>query len=80
MVYYVLELQTNETGGANIFVFTDRNQAEQKYHQVLTYASVSEVRKHGAVLMNEDGFILKSETYNHSTINDDDWPENDNVI
>lgn len=70
MVYYVIETQTNETGSANIFVYTDRTQSEQKYHEILMYASASSVKKHGAVLMTEDTFILKSELYNHQDTTD----------
>ena len=66
MIYYVLEIQTSAEAGAVIpFTFTDRNQAEAKYHSLLAVCATSSVRKHGAMLFNEDGFILKSEVYNH---------------
>ena len=66
MIYYVLEIQTSLEAGAVIpFTFTDRNQAEAKYHSLLAVCATSSVRKHGAMLFNEDGFILKSEVYNH---------------
>ena len=66
MVFYVMEIQTNEgTGSVIPQAFTDRNQAESNYHEVLKYAAVSEIDKHGAILCNEDGFIIKSEVYNH---------------
>ena len=71
MLFYVFEIQTNETGSANVFVFNDRNKAEQKYHEVLMYASGSKVRKHGAILMNEDSFIIKSEIYVHQDTDTD---------
>lgn len=67
MLYYVIELQSNEGGACVPVVFNDRDQAESKYHDVLKYAAVSDVRKHGAILCNEDGFIIKSEVYNHET-------------
>lgn len=69
MVYYVLEIQTNNGAGAVIpFYFTDRDQAESKYHSLLSVAAVSEVDKHGAMLFNEDGFMIKSEIYNHGSV------------
>lgn len=67
MIYYVVEIQTQEATGAVIpFTFTDRGQAEAKYHSLLAVASVSSVPKHGAMLFNDDGFIIKSEVYNHN--------------
>ena len=66
MVFYVIEIQTGVESGAVIpFTFTDRSQAESKYHSLLAVCATSNVKKHGAMLFNEDGFILKSEVYNH---------------
>ena len=63
---YVIELQTNDTGAVNVFTFDNRPDAEAKYHEILMYASKSSVKKHGAVIITEDLFIVKSEVYNHS--------------
>ena len=66
MVFYVIEIQTQPEAGAVIpFTFVDRNQAEAKYHSLLAVCATSSVPKHGAMLFNEDGFILKSEVYTH---------------
>ena len=66
MIYYVIEIQTLNNSGAVIpFSFTDRNQAEAKYHSLLAVCATSDVPKHGAMLFNDDGFIIKSEVYNH---------------
>ena len=66
MIFYVIEIQTGDGAGAVIpFSFTDRDQAEAKYHSLLAVCAVSTVKKHGAMLFNEDGFILKSEVYTH---------------
>lgn len=66
MKIYVLELQTTAAAGAVIpFVFTDREEAEAKYHSLLAVAAVSQVDKHGAMMFNDDGFVIKSEVYNH---------------
>lgn len=66
MIYYVIEIQTLNNSGAVIpFSFADRNQAEAKYHSLLAVCATSDVPKHGAMLFNDDGFIIKSEVYNH---------------
>ena len=66
-MFYVLEIQTETATGAVIpFAFQDRNQAEAKYHDLLRVAAVSTVAKHGAMLFNDDGFVIKSEVYNHT--------------
>lgn len=66
MLYYVIEIQTSNGAGAVIpFNFSDRNEAEAKYHSLLAVCATSTVPKHGAMLFNDDGFILKSEVYNH---------------
>ena len=65
-MFYVIEIQTQtETGAVIPFSFVDRNQAEAKYHTLLAVCATSNVPKHGAMLFNDDGFIIKSEVYNH---------------
>lgn len=66
MIFYVIEIQTNgETGSVIPFSFTDRDQAEAKYHSLLAVAATSTVAKHGAMLFNDNGFVIKSEVYDH---------------
>lgn len=66
-MFYVIEIQTGtETGAILPFTFADRSQAEAKYHALLAVAAVSEVAKHGAMLFTDDGFVLKSEVYDHT--------------
>lgn len=68
MLYFVIETQATDTIAVNVFTYTDRNDAESKYHEILMYASKSQVRKHGAMLMTEDLFVIKSEMYNHGDV------------
>lgn len=68
MIFYVIEFQTADTGNVNVWPYTDRSEAEAKYHQVLMYASKSEVRKHGAMIITEDMFVIKSEVYDHDPV------------
>ena len=68
MTFYVCELTTMVDGSqknVNPFAFATRDQAEAKYHQILSGAATSSVDKKGAILFNEDGFVLKNEVYNH---------------
>ena len=67
MKFYVCELQTTVGGPGSVtpYAFDTRNTAEAKYHELLSVAAVSQVDKHGAILFNEDGFMLKNEVYNH---------------
>lgn len=64
-MFYVFELQTTNTGASNTFIYDNRDDAEAKYHEILMYASKSKVRKHGAMIMTEDMFLVKSEIYAH---------------
>lgn len=70
-MFYVLEIQTDEGTGTIIpFTFSNRNEAEAKYHSLLAVAAVSKVEKHGSMLFTDDGFVLKSEVYNHAEVNE----------
>ena len=66
MQYLVIEIQTNDQGTANAIVtaFPEINQAEAKYHQVLSVAAISSVPMHTAALMRADGGLIESRCYN----------------
>lgn len=64
-MYIVIELQTNDTTANIVNAYTDRNVAEQRYHDILSAAAVSGVRKHAAVMLTEEGYYIKSEHYTH---------------
>lgn len=67
MVYIVIEIQADDSTAATIVnTYTDRNLAEQKYHNVLAAAAVSAVPVHSAVMLTGDGTRIKGETYRHS--------------
>lgn len=67
MVYIVIEIQADDSTAATIVnSYTDRNLAEQKYHQILSAAAVSAVPVHSAVMLTGDGTRIKGETYRHS--------------
>lgn len=65
-MYVVVEVQ--ETNGAVATLensYADRNQAESKYHQILQYAAVSEVDKHGAIIFTDDCVPVMYKSYTH---------------
>lgn len=68
MKYIVIELQTNDNGAIGNFVwaFDERNQAEAKYHAVLSVAAVSELPMHAASLLQSDGRLLACASYDHT--------------
>ena len=67
MAYIVVELQTNSDGTVEnlVYSYTERNEAEQKYHLILASAAVSALPAHAAVLLTGDGRMLASQCYRH---------------
>lgn len=67
ITYVVMEIQTNSNGtvGTLINSYTNQNEAESKYHQILASASVSSLPVHSAVMVQNDGLLLKSDRYFH---------------
>lgn len=68
MGYTVIETQTNNGAMSVLHTeFTDgqEEQAHQKYHEVLSYASVSNVQYHGAAILDSECCVLRSEVYKH---------------
>lgn len=66
-MYIVLEIQTSTTVATLVNSYEDRNQAESKYHQILSAAALSSVPKHSAVLMDDVGETIKMDSYIHET-------------
>ena len=67
MVYIVIEIQSNnETAATIVNSYTDKNEAESKFHQILSAAATSNVPTHSAVLFTDRGKSLKDETYLHN--------------
>ena len=67
MNYLVIEIQqTNGVVGNFVFAYSDLAQAESKYHAILSVAATSSVHVHTAVLMNETGYMIKHESYDHT--------------
>lgn len=66
-MFIVIELQTtNGVTAVLTDVFQNREQAEQKFHNVLSYAAVSSVDIHAVSILSADGFVLKNDVYFHN--------------
>lgn len=67
MTYLVIEIQKNADGTVGNFVWTfnDINEAESKFHSVLASAAISTIFVHSCALLNEGGFLIKSQSYQH---------------
>lgn len=67
-MYIIIEIQKNQNNQIATLVnsYTDKNLAQQKYHQVLAAASVSSLLIHSAVMLNEDGYLIKKQSYYHN--------------
>ena len=67
MSYLVIELQTANDGTVSTltYQFTDRYQAEAKYHYILSFAAVSELPLYAAMIITNTGETVMSAYYNH---------------
>ena len=65
--YYVIEIQTNTDGtsGNSVWGFTDRADAEAKYHTVAAVAAKSAVMVHSVAMLTNRGSNIKNEAYTH---------------
>lgn len=65
MNYIVMEFQTTAADATSVLttVHSTREEAEQKYHMILSAAAVSGLKYHGALLMNAFGDLYKNEHY-----------------
>lgn len=77
MTYIVIELQTAANGavGNFLFTYTDRYEAEAKYHLILAAAATSSVPVHTAVIMTNEGQLLERKSYHHAAAEPEVEPE-----
>lgn len=69
MSYIVIELQTNADGtvGNLVWSYTNQEQAESKFHAVLSAAAISTIPVHACSLLASDGRLLNRGCYEHGT-------------
>ena len=64
-MYIVMEIQKGNTASTIVDSYETLNEAENKYHTILAYAALSNVPKHSAVLLTEEGDYIKHECFEH---------------
>ena len=62
MTYFVDEIQNSTSTN---YSFDTQAEAESKYHYILSFAAVSDVEKHGAVMYDNDGNFIASRIFKH---------------
>ena len=66
-MYLVIEIQKNGNSVTNIVTsFEDVNQANNKYHTILAAAAISNVERHAASMLSDEGYCFKYECFDHS--------------
>ena len=66
-MFIVIELQGDGETVANIVTqHATQAEAESKYHLVLSAAAVSNVPKHAAIMLSDEGFPMLSQCYKHA--------------
>ena len=64
-MFTVIEIQDNrESVGVLSHAYNTEQEAQQKYYEILFYASASSVPLHSAIMFGE-GCVYKSDTINH---------------
>ena len=65
-MYIVIELQKTENALSHLeTTFENRDEAESKFHEVLKYAAISSIPIHSAVMLDDSGFLIRTESYPH---------------
>lgn len=72
-MYLVFEIQkfsdTQVAVTTPIFSTDNLNQAESEFHRVCSFAAVSNLQKHTVILVSDEGFIHKIESFDNASIN-----------
>ena len=70
MKFVIVEIQTLASGQVATLVnqADTRMQAESIYHQILAAAAISQIPRHGAILMSNEGYPLMHDCYTHEEV------------
>ena len=73
-MYIVIEIQTNADGTVGTIVnsYNSSAQADSKYYSILASASLSSVPVHSAVIIKNDGRMVRFESYNHQPVQNEE--------
>ena len=69
-MYIIIEIQASNQGTVSIvppLSYSNRNEAEQKYHTCLAAAAVSNVDIHSVSMLNERGESIQHKSYVHGS-------------
>ena len=64
-MFLVMEIQKGSSVSNLVYSYETRNEAENKYHTILASAAVSNIPKHSAVLLTDEGEYIKHECFVH---------------
>ena len=65
-MYLVIELQKNGNSVSNIVTtHSTLQEAESKYHLILSSAAISNVEVHSALMIRDNGQPLRNESFSH---------------
>lgn len=69
-MYIVIEIQNNADGtvGTLVWSYDSQQAAESQFHTVLASAAVSNLPKHAAIMISEEGFPMRHECYKHTPV------------
>lgn len=65
MKYIVLEIQTGQSVGLLTYAYDTENEALGTFHSILASAAASSVPCHTAMIVTEDGMLLRTECIKH---------------
>ena len=65
MKFIVIEIQASDTVATIVDSYDTENEALAKYYSILAAAAVGSVPCHSAVIMHEDGMVVKNECIRH---------------
>ena len=67
MKFYVVEVQNDNGTYAHLVHTADtRMGAESVYHQVLSYAAISTLTTHAAIMFTGEGYPIMHQSYSHA--------------
>lgn len=75
--YIVTEIQTDTKNVTSVLsnVYTDISVAWQKFYTILSYAAVSELPLHGAVIINNHGYTEATQCFERPELFETQEPE-----
>lgn len=70
-MFIVFEIQEEQDGTTRVLepaIFDNLDKALQKYYTILSYAVISELARHSAMVVTTDGIVLEAKCYQHTGV------------